>query len=219
MGEYLMESLDEIWAFLERDDLKFEWTCSNKPFSVPFELHSEDFMDFAKEDLGKTSLRSLVNAISNIKRAIDCRIFTLLYFFGIFNKAKKENWNFPKSADFISQTGVLAPNILKKINRKRNELEHDFKKPTYDDVIDYYDIASLFLKSTNQLLNKTYSDFGLTLGDYQHPHWLSMDFDYDKSIMIVRYIEENKTRRIEIATNGEETHVRLLRHLVKHLLY
>ena len=63
-------------------------------------------------------------------------------------ESKKEDWNFPQSTDFLLKVGVLAPNILRKINKKRNELEHDFKKPTLEEVTDFLDIAQLFLAVT-----------------------------------------------------------------------
>lgn len=215
-----MESLDDIWTFLDRVDLILDrsWSSGRGFFPVSFDLTSEDFMAFAKEDLTNTDVRSLVNALSNIKRAIDCRIFALLYYFGVYATAKKEKWNFPKCADFLSQIGVLAPNILKKINRKRNELEHDFKKPTYEDVVDYYDIASLFLESTNQFLNKTYLGYTLIPDELEVRNWLDMTIDYDKGVINLEYIDREQKRCISIPTDGEETHIKLLKHFVKHFL-
>ncbi len=66
-------------------------------------------MDFAKSDLQENTEKSLVNALSNVKRAIDCRLASLLYIFGYYQKTKRENWNFPRTTDFLVKIGVVAP--------------------------------------------------------------------------------------------------------------
>jgi hypothetical protein len=214
-----LELLEEILEFLAREDLLFEWTRMNVPFSVPFELKSEDFMAFAKVDLEENTERSMVNALSNIKRAVDCRILSLLLLFGVYNKAKKENWNFPQSADFLSKIGVLAPNILKKINRKRNELEHDFKRPTCEEVIDYFDVASLFLSSTNQFLQRTYTDYGICPEDYENEDaFLSIKLNYEKELIELEFFKEKHNKELKIPVDDEDSYIRILSHLVKHLL-
>ena len=213
--------MEEVWDFLARDDLTFEWSETHLPLSVPFELKPEDFIAFAKEDLKENTERSMVNALSNIKRAMDCRVLSLLYFLGIYGKAKKENWNFPKSADFLLRVGVLAPNILKKNNRKRNELEHDFKKPTCEEVTDYFDVASLFLGLTNQFLNKTYGDFHLCerLSEESHnPSWLSIKLNYEKELIELMFVKKKCMKELEIPLDNEESYIRVLSQLVKHLL-
>ena len=215
-----MEPIEEILKFLERDDLIFEWSTLDVPFAVPFELRPEDFMAFAKEDLEENTERSMVNALSNIKRAIDCRILSLLYFFGVYNKAKRENWNFPKNTDFLSRIGVLAPNILKKINRKRNELEHDFKKPTSEEVTDYFDVAILFLGSTNHFLQKTLSDYSILTKDFMKKGqpWLLLKLNYEKELVQLEFIKEDSSKKLEIPVDNEDSYIKIVIHLVKHIL-
>lgn len=160
------EKKNEILEFLQRARAvgAIDAVSSGEPFSIPFELKPEDFMRFAIRDLKDTTEeRSLVNALSNIKRAIDCRTASLLCFFGVYDKSKKEDWNFPQSTDFLLKVGVLAPNILRKINKKRNELEHDFKKPIHEEVTDFLDIAQLFFAFTDQLLKNKYKMFVASL--------------------------------------------------------
>ena len=47
------------------------------------ELNPEDFLDFAENDLKSENIKGYVNALSNAKRAIDCKIDQLLIIFGI----------------------------------------------------------------------------------------------------------------------------------------
>ena len=42
------------------------------------EIDAEDFLEFAKEDSRGKDLRSCVNALGNVKRAIECRIDSIL---------------------------------------------------------------------------------------------------------------------------------------------
>jgi hypothetical protein len=116
------------------------------------EIDAEDFLEFAKEDSKGRDLRSCVNALGNIKRAIECRIDAILYAYCLHKKSEKEKWDFPKKIEIIEQLGIVAPNILKRINKKRNELEHQYAKPSNEEVDDGLDVAKLFLAYTSKLV-------------------------------------------------------------------
>jgi hypothetical protein len=211
-----LELIDEILGFLKRDDLFASPTWRSGPFVTPFELKPEDFMRFAEEDLKEKSERSLVNALSNIKRAIDCRIASLLYFFGILKKAKKENWSFPQSSDFLLKIGVIAPSILKKINTKRNQLEHDFKKPTCDEVTDFLDVASMFLGVTNRFFQKAYTgEFEITPDDEGLP-WLGMKLEQQEGLIEFEFHNiEGKLEKLKVSVDNEDNYAKALSCVVK----
>ena len=116
-----------------------------------YEICAEDFLEFAKEDSKGQNLRSLVNALGNAKQAIECRIDTLLCNFCLHKKSEKEGWNLPKKIEVLRELGIVAPDILRRKNKKRNELEHQYVKPTKEDVDDALDVATLFLSATNEL--------------------------------------------------------------------
>ena len=61
-----------------------------------YEICAEDFLEFAKEDFKGQDLRSRVNALGNAKRAIECRIDTLLYNFCLHKKVRKKDGIFPE---------------------------------------------------------------------------------------------------------------------------
>lgn len=48
--------------------------------------------------------------------------------------------------EVITSLGILSPRILQKINSARNELEHEFKKPSREFVETSLDVALLFSK-------------------------------------------------------------------------
>ena len=115
-----------------------------------YEICAEDFLEFAKEDSKGQNLRSWVNALGNVKRAIECRVDSLLYNYCLHKKSEKERWNFPNKIEVIQRLGIVAPDILKKINKKRNELEHQYRKTDKNDVDDAIGVAELFLAATGE---------------------------------------------------------------------
>jgi hypothetical protein len=126
-----------------------------------YEICAKDFLQFAMEDSKGGDLRCMVNALGNVKRAIECRVDTILYSYCLYKKSEAEKWPFPKKIEIIEQLGIIAPRILKKINRKRNELEHQYIEPTKDDVEDALDVATLFLAYTERLENKAKKGYGI----------------------------------------------------------
>jgi hypothetical protein len=123
------------------------------------DIDAEDFLEFAKEDSRGKDLRSCVNASGNVKRAIECRIDAILYVYCLHRKSEKEKWDFPKKIEIIEQLGIIAPSILKRINKKRNELEHRYVKPTHEEVADGRDVAKLFLAYTSQFVANPFTGF------------------------------------------------------------
>ena len=105
-----------------------------------------DYLSFAKDDLIKGNTRALVNALSNIKRAIDSQLDIILELYGILKLSTKEKWVFPRKIEVIHKLGIVSPNILNRINRKRVALEHFHKKPEKEQVTEFLDIAELFIE-------------------------------------------------------------------------
>ena len=93
-------------------------TETNLTGNIPFTLKAGDFIIFAESDLKGKSKRDLVNALNNIKRAIENRIDCILLVFKYSNLAK--NWNFPDKIEKLNKLGIIAPRILRKINRIRH---------------------------------------------------------------------------------------------------
>jgi len=117
----------------------------------PFELSAKDFLGFADKDSKIRSFRGEVNALSNVKRAIDCRIEELLWCYCLHKKSKQDNWNIPTKLEVLGKIGILAPRVLRRISNSRNFLEHEFKKPASNKVDDAVDVGALFLEATEKL--------------------------------------------------------------------
>lgn len=126
-----------------------------------YEICAEDFLKFAIEDSKGQDLRSWVNALGNVKRAIECRIDSLLYNYCLHKMSEKKGWDFPRKIEIIQKLGIVAPRILRKINTKRNKLEHRYVKPTQADVDDALDVATLFLAYSDEMANQPIKSYGL----------------------------------------------------------
>jgi hypothetical protein len=210
--------MESILDFLKRKELfVLESDWDSEHFELPFELKPKDFIGFAMKDLKGNDDRSLVNAISNIKRGIDCRIESLLYLFGSYEKVKKENWNFPKKTEFLSRINVVAPQILHKINRERNRIEHDFKKPKRGEVEDFLDVANLFLLYTSPFL--VHRNVSITLclkdeRDLDYQDTMTLTVDSKKGILELGIWFKRKFKETKVSIDDEENYIRFLKYWI-----
>jgi hypothetical protein len=112
--------LESLKRFVNDSHFRRSGYTGGSPIEVPFELTARQFLEFATQDFREKYDHHLVNALSNVKRAIECQLDSLLVAFSLFDRAAKEDWSFPKKVDMIDRLGSVAPDILKRINRKRN---------------------------------------------------------------------------------------------------
>lgn len=126
--------------------------------TLPFNLEAEDFINYAKLDIKGNTDRDFVNALSNIKRAIENRMDGILFAFKYQKIAK--DWNFPDKVNRLNGLGIISPRILRKINRIRNLLEHQYRIPKKREVEDAYDVAILFIAYTKNFIKKFVMGYG-----------------------------------------------------------
>lgn len=148
----LLDSIDPTWDNPEIDDSSALLLFKEFDKFKEFEIEPIEFLEFAKEDIKNEDKKSLINSLSNSKRAIDCQVDKILKFLGI--NAKKMNLrNFPSKLEFLQCLGVFAPQIIGKVIKTRNYLEHEYKCPTVEQVEDSIDIATLFIELSRAKLN------------------------------------------------------------------
>jgi hypothetical protein len=112
-----------------------------------FETDAWVFIDFARQDLLERSDRGNVNALSNAKRAVENRVDTLLYAYGLRAHAQSQRWGYPAKSGRLRQTGLFIPDaIYHMITSPRNDLEHEYKVPHSGvEVANTVDVAQMFL--------------------------------------------------------------------------
>lgn len=113
---------------------------------LPWDILPSDYVKFAQKDLEGSGKRSIVNALSNIKRALECQIDSLLFALDLTTKSKK--LNVPSKLKLLNDIGVIAPNVLRKVNKYRNEMEHEYSCPDSDAAMDFVDVVCLFVEAT-----------------------------------------------------------------------
>lgn len=129
--------------------LNFERRWSEQ--RIVFDIMPSEFLRFAENNLVRKDEGYLVNALTNIKRALDCQLELIIHEHGYGKKLRGERWNFHRKISFLREKNILAPRILGKINKSRNLLEHEFKKPDADKVEDALDVITLFVGYSKQL--------------------------------------------------------------------
>jgi hypothetical protein len=88
-------SLESVKNFTQSHDnfTIYQWEYND--IEPPFDIKPKDFLNLAQNHLKNDNL---IDAISNIKRCIDCQLDTLLFGFGAHERSKNERWNFPKKS-------------------------------------------------------------------------------------------------------------------------
>ena len=141
--------IKEIISELSSDKTKFTLSGTTT-LKTKFDISPQEFINYAELDLSSNYDHNIVNALSNAKRALDSQLDTLLVCLGYYGISQKKYWSFPKKIDLINELGIIAPRVLRKINKQRNLLEHQFIKPKVEVVEDFLDITLLFIGSTDR---------------------------------------------------------------------
>lgn len=168
-----------------------------------FDISPHDFLEYAETDLASNYDHNIINALSNAKRALDCQLDYLLISFGFYKISQKKNWGFPKKLEIIQSIGLIAPRILKKINKQRNLLEHQFIKPTNEQVEDMLDIAMLFIASTDYYIFKFVSDIAYENKKLKTKILINLDYKASK-IRVYQYDNETNKYANTISDSEKE---------------
>lgn len=143
-----MDSKIEIIKFLEKhiEDLMSSGGSGSSLSQPNFDITPRDFLDFAEKDLEQpNSIHSLVNATSNLKRAIDCQLDSFLILLNLDNFYRKKRLGVDRKLGFLEKAGLFRSKSLEKLNRLRNRLEHHYEIPEIEDVEVYYDLVVAFV--------------------------------------------------------------------------
>lgn len=144
--------------------------------TVPLLLMSEngvkpiDFLTFARRDLVEGDTRALINALGNIKRAIEAQLDIFLEMYGLLRLSTREKWSFPEKTDVVRRIDIVAPHILRLINSKRNKMEHHHERPEKEEVSEFLDVAELFIELFKQRTHRIE-----LLVDYENDYAIHLD--------------------------------------------
>jgi hypothetical protein len=164
------------------------------------DVYPSTYLDFSKDDLNDgNDRRNRVNAVGNAKRAFHLQIEMLCDAFGWSALHNDKIIGFPPKLEFLNTCGILSPNILKKLNKKRNAIEHDYFIPSLDEVEDYLDIVELFIMATKSLLDSFPSEvwYELMKDDeldeaLELPESTTVKIELSKGVLIIETTSEDE---------------------------
>lgn len=96
--------------------------CDSRTITVPenqgLEITPRQYLTFAQEDINEsTSQRALINSLGHAKRAIHLQTDIVL---GAFGFKAPDELSFPRKLELCTSCGIVAPRILKRLNKLRN---------------------------------------------------------------------------------------------------
>lgn len=109
-------------------------------------IKPEEYLNFARRDAIEGDKKGFINALKNVKAAIDSQLDIVLEMYGLLRLSIKEKWSFPRKIGVIQKIGVVSPNILNLINSRRVQLEHYHKEPRKEEVKEFLDITEMFIE-------------------------------------------------------------------------
>lgn len=191
-------NISELIDFVSKQSTFFE-SRGYESVDLPFNILPNEYLTFMEEDLKEDGKRSLVNSLSNAKRSLDCQIDSLLYTFCLYKHASKKNINIPKKIDLLNDIGIIAPRILRKINKMRNTMEHDFYCPEKEEVENFADVILLFNSYTDKFLYNI--PYECEIVDNENNNiWITTYFIRNEQIIKIKVIDKSKSNHTSLLT-------------------
>jgi hypothetical protein len=142
-----------------------------------FQITPREYLKFAKDDLKEKSDKSIINALSNAKRAIDCLIESTLkgLSLDIDNGISKQAMTFcniilneenkditPNILKLFTALGLAPSFLISEVRLLRNKIEHNYELPKKEDVIKAIEVADLLI---NNIESKRLHCYELLISD------------------------------------------------------
>lgn len=170
---------------MENDDCRIGGNRIYQKGEIPFSLRGRDFFNLALKSMNEEYENYLVDAIGNIKKALECQMDELILRLG-YSENQLTKLNFPKKTSLLGEYGFIAPRILKKVNEKRNKLEHSNQPPEKEQIEDYLDVAEIFITLVEGLYNQIPVDASILSENGTNYNQLYFHFSLDKKELWIK---------------------------------
>lgn len=244
-----MEKSRAIIELLSKTKVEIKWNnffadneSRDLEFDASFQIQPRDFLEYARQDLKQVNNRGKINAISNIKKAIDSQIDRVVEFLGYDYKNIDDNKELisqinqiqkecgrknvePFKLNFINALGVAPVVLISEIRGIRNKLEHEYIMPNELDIEKGLELAELFIDTTS------YKMFGYFLQDYNVINeyqkesktyslpMLWIEYKSVDGIFKIRYYTEDYKSEDILVTNKDEEYIYLIKASISHDMY
>lgn len=132
-SEYLINNLENF---------EFEF-ATGLNFNFPnFELTPLEFIMFTEQEKQDQSLRSLLNCVGHLKRAVDCQLDIFLHVCNLYDYTLDKGISVRKKLEFMGDIGVFNSELVNKLISIRNKMEHYYQKPQITDIEVYYELVT-----------------------------------------------------------------------------
>ena len=127
-------------------------------------IKPDEFLSWAKKDIGGGGRRSIANALTNAKRAIHSRIDEIITTLRV---SYASDW--PKNATtdvklkLLKQIKMPVTSIAKVLTARRNDLEHSYLLPSQDQVRADVETVELWLDKSKAYLKPSVLLIGLSV--------------------------------------------------------
>ncbi|MBM6855873.1 hypothetical protein H6B11_17400 [Mediterraneibacter glycyrrhizinilyticus] len=119
---------DLIQFILQADEIERDGGGGSDIVIPIHDISPEEFLDFAENAIASESKEGMINAISNLKRALDCEMDMFFESISLKSIFDKKNLKFEKKTQFLAEIGLFPIRTINKLNSMRNKMEHDKKK-------------------------------------------------------------------------------------------
>ena len=142
-----------------------------------FDLMPQDYLSYAGEAIETPTDANKINCVAHLKRAAECQADTLFHVLSLSKRPQTKN--FPRKMETIAHLGLIPSRSLSKLNRIRNQMEHEYAVPQIDDLELYFDLVAGFVAALEGALFMTefnHMDFTWQNEDKSFGY-LSMEYD------------------------------------------
>ena len=209
--ESITEVRDMVQFILRTDEIDSE-SSSGSDISVPvYDISAEEFLDFAENAISSETKEGIVNAVSNLKRALDCEMDMFFESINIKRIFDKKNLKFEKKSQFLADIGLFPIQTINKLNFMRNKLEHEYKTPEIYDLHTYYELVWSVVKILDLYLELLYKNGEINLELYieNNVHYLTMKHDIKECAFEFEIInwtkeKEREERRLNVCLKNQK---------------
>lgn len=209
--ENIKEVKDIIQIILQTDEIERDGS-SGSDVSIPiYDISSEEFLDFAENAIAFETKEGNVNAISNLKRALDCEMDMFFESINIKRIFDKKNLKFEKKSQFLANIGLFPIQTINKLNFMRNKLEHEYRTPEIYDLYTYYELVWSVVRILDLYLELLYtnSEINVKLHIENNVYYLTMKHDVKECAFVFEIIDwtrgkEREQKRLNVTLKNQE---------------
>lgn len=208
--ESITEVKDIVQFILRTDEIERD-ASRGSDISIPiYDISSEEFLDFAENAIASETKEGIVNAVSNLKRALDCEMDMFFESINIKRIFDKKNLKFEKKTQFLANIGLFPIQTINKLNFMRNKLEHEYKIPAIYDLHTYYELVWSIVKILDLYLELLYTngEINLELHIENNKYYFTMKHDIKECAFEFEIIDwtqgkEREQKRLNVSLKNQ----------------